>query len=703
MTRRTTSEHGSERPGNADPPGPTFPPPGRRGELRIQEAPRIVHAARKIGTESCGWLGALLLLTFIPTHWAEAGEWHWRHPLPAGHALRSVFFDGDQFVAVGDHTLMTSPDGVVWATRSPGDFEGIHAVAAGNGHWVAVGAEGAIRVSDDGVGWTTTPSPRPHAWWQVHFIQNAFVAVGELGNLAVSDDAVNWVDHSPDTVRGLNAIAYGAGVYVGVGEHHTILWSGDGRNWRTRVPIAGQTDLLAVAFGDGVFVAVGDQGVILRSMNGIHWQRVESAAVAALQTVRFAGGAFYAAGTGGTLLRSADGLTWLAIPTAEAEAFVDLAHDGTRFVVIGSDVTVMTSMDGMTWERQGTAERSQLSAVTYGHQRFVAVGHDGLVLASDDGLSWTPANSGTVNRLSGVTFGNDQFVAVGEAGTVLTSVDGRTWVQQVSRTSGWIRAIDFGNQGFVGVTFLGDSVTSEDGVSWASQIIGPNIQLVDVAFGADVSAFVAVGPLHIYRSTDGVSWSRVEKNFTERLNGVTYGAGRFLAAGDAGGVYASTDGTAWQRLGHLPTQPFAIESVGDRYLVTGRTGIFVSADGVEWEPQATGTIRSFHGAAYGADTVVVVGEKATILQTTSLIPRVLKLTALGWSPATGFEFAVSGPANQSVRVEVAEELGDWRPLQELMLSDESAVVRDLNAVNPTRRFYRATTSANPIPIQVNRE
>jgi hypothetical protein len=650
-----------------------------------------------------GWWMGCLLSFVVPPAVQGAAEWHWRHPLPAGHALRSILFDGAQFVAVGDHTLMTSPDGVAWAARSPGDFEGIHAVAAGNGHWVAVGAGGAIRVSTDGIGWTSVPSPRPDAWRQVQFIGDAFVAVGERGNLAVSDDAVNWVDHSPATTRGLNGIAHGAGAYVAVGDHHTILWSGDGRAWTTRIPIAGQTDLLAVAFGGGVFVAVDDQGAILRSTNGIHWQRVESPAVVALQTVRFAGGAFYAAGSGGTLLRSLDGLTWLAIPTAEAEPLVDVAHDGTRFVAIGSDVTVMTSMDGMTWVREGTAERSHLSAVTHGNQRFVAVGYDGLVLTSDLGASWTPARSGTISRLSGVTFGSERFVAVGEAGTVLTSMDGRTWEQQVSRTSGWIRAIDFGNQRFVGVTFLGESVTSEDGVSWVSQVISPNIQLVDVAFGADVSAFVAVGPLHIYRSSDGASWNRVERNFAERLNGVTYGAGQFLAAGDEGGVYASMDGLAWERLGHVPTQPFAIRAIGDGYLVAGRTGIFTSSNGVEWAPQQTGTIRSFHGAAHGGDTVVVVGEKATILQAVSQVPHRLTLTALGWSPIVGFEFAVSGSANQSVRVEVAEDLDDWRPLQDLVLSDESVLVRDPDGGSQGRRFYRATMSKEPTPVELNHE
>jgi hypothetical protein len=658
----------------------------------------------KFRTKVGGWIGGLAVLAVLPANAGEAlEEWHWRHPLPAGHALRSIVHDGQQFVAVGNNTLLTSLDGKEWITRTSTDFEGLEAIAAGGGRRVGVGAGGRILVSESGSDWELVQSGRSIAWKQVQYLENAFVAVGENGNLAVSPDGYNWTDHRPETFRGLNGVAYGESIYVSVGEHLTLLRSSDGRNWTTRIPISGSANLRAAAFGAGLFVAVGEQGTILRSEDGMYWERGVSPTSATLASVRYLGNVFFAADEAGALLRSVDGLNWSAVTTEWTGALSDVAYDGTRFVAVGPDVTVLTSADGEIWEQEGSVARSQLNGVAYGDDRFVAVGHDGLVLTSENGGTWTMGTSGTTNRLSDVAYGGGQFVAVGHSGTVLTSRDGRAWDRPAMPGVGWVRGIDFGNGRFVGVTFPGEAVSSDDGVDWVGTLVARNIQLYDIAFGEAGSVFVAVGPLHLFRSPDGIEWVPIPKTFDERLNGIASGTGGFLAVGDEGGVYVSADGMDWQRRGTVPTQPFAIVTIGDRYLVVGREGLFSSVDGSDWVPHETGTFRLYQGAAYGADTVVVVGEKATILQSAPLTGRPLELTAMGWSAGTGFTLAVSGTAGDLVRIEAAEELGQWRVLEEVTLVGESTRFTDASAGGAARRYYRASRHSELVNGRVNRE
>jgi len=60
-----------------------------------------------------------------------------------------MLFSGNTFVAVGDSgTILTSPDGVTWTTRTSGTTYYLTAVTYGNGTFVAVGENGTILQSD---------------------------------------------------------------------------------------------------------------------------------------------------------------------------------------------------------------------------------------------------------------------------------------------------------------------------------------------------------------------------------------------------------------------------------------------------------------------------------------------------------------------------------------------------------------------------
>ena len=72
-------------------------------------------------------------------------KWHLRNPLPQGSNLSGVAYGNGTFVAVGDTgTILTSPDGVAWDSRTSGTSNLLVGVTYGNGTFVAVGSNGTI-------------------------------------------------------------------------------------------------------------------------------------------------------------------------------------------------------------------------------------------------------------------------------------------------------------------------------------------------------------------------------------------------------------------------------------------------------------------------------------------------------------------------------------------------------------------------------
>jgi hypothetical protein len=87
------------------------------------------------------------------------GQWNQRSPLPTGNSLMGVAWNGVHYVAVGHlGTVLTSPDGIDWTTRSSGTDARLSGIAWNGSHFIAVGESGAILSSPDGINWTSRVS-----------------------------------------------------------------------------------------------------------------------------------------------------------------------------------------------------------------------------------------------------------------------------------------------------------------------------------------------------------------------------------------------------------------------------------------------------------------------------------------------------------------------------------------------------------------
>ena len=79
----------------------------------------------------------------------------------ATHFCDIVYGNGI-FVAVGSAgTLLTSPDGAAWTSRTLERTRHFTGIAYRNGTFVAVGHRGTLLTSPDGIAWTSRNPGRP--------------------------------------------------------------------------------------------------------------------------------------------------------------------------------------------------------------------------------------------------------------------------------------------------------------------------------------------------------------------------------------------------------------------------------------------------------------------------------------------------------------------------------------------------------------
>ena len=91
------------------------------------------------------------------------------------------------FVAVGfSGTILTSPDGITWTTRTSGTTYGLNGVTWSGTQFVAVGFSGTILTSLDGITWTSRTSGTTYQLNGVIWSGTQFVAVGLSGRIAIS-------------------------------------------------------------------------------------------------------------------------------------------------------------------------------------------------------------------------------------------------------------------------------------------------------------------------------------------------------------------------------------------------------------------------------------------------------------------------------------------------------------------------------------
>ncbi|MBN8247608.1 MAG: hypothetical protein J0L84_09210 [Verrucomicrobia bacterium] len=156
---------------------------------------------------------------------------------------------------------------------------------------------------------------------------------------------------------------------------------------------------------------------------------------------------------------------------------------------------------------------------------------------------------------------------------------------------------------------------SDDVQEFGTVDLGTEDWLEGVATSGSVA--VAVGDnAAIYRSEDGLQWTRQTVGFTNWLRGVAWGGDVFVAVGDDGLIVTSSDGMEWTPREVSDGRPVALNRVawtGDGFVVAGDrfedrgVVIFGNARGTSWVRQtqsgATGDLLAAAAESIGSRLV----------------------------------------------------------------------------------------------------
>lgn len=246
--------------------------------------------------------------------------------LGAAKYLSAVAWSGTStYASVGEGgSVYTNQTGSAsWLPRISGTSQNLFGVASSGSLFVAVGAGGTIITSPDGGTWTSRTSHTSKtlaavAWCTATTAQ--FIAVGNGGVIDTSPDGITWTLRTSGTTKFLNGVGC-SGSMVVAGEGDTtdttsgggILSSPDGISW-TPHALATANAVYGLASSGSLFVASGFGGTVYTSPDGLTWTLRNSGSTQSLNAASWsaARSQFVVVGGYGTILTSPDGMTWTA-------------------------------------------------------------------------------------------------------------------------------------------------------------------------------------------------------------------------------------------------------------------------------------------------------------------------------------------------------------------------------------------------------
>jgi len=548
--------------------------------------------------------------------------------------------------------------GILWETKnfdaSRMDLNGV--ASDGSGRLVAVGAVGAIRVSDDhGTSWTNRDANVSYDLNAVGWTGSQWIAVGGHYNdtcvILTSPDGTDWTTTClADGMFALHGVASGASTSVAAGRHGLVARSDDLVAWHTQTD--GTYTFADVVWTGGQFVAVGDHGLVKTSPDGATWTlRTNGLAnnlylnsVAWNGTLLVAGGEDFSTGAP-LILTSADGIDWAApsmagVPDFHIEA---VEWTGSAFVAMGENGHTLVSTDGTVWSHHLAPDGIDVHGLCRDGSHLVAVGRGGAVIDTaesipDEESDWTVRMvAGNTHNFydvaQGEVSGADRAVAVGTSGAILTSDDQFETITPQTSGTGYtffgITSTSVPTIRFISVGVHGTILVSPDAATWTSKTsaVVKDLRSIDwfKPFGIASSFAITVGDDGtILTSTDASTWTPQSSHTAEDLNGVAVGVvyvkpiglvKRIVAVGDNSTILYSSDGTTWKAANApgITEDLDAVAALERGFIAVGDRGaILTSSNGIDWTTQTNGSTLSLRDVVWTGDQIVAVGISAAI-------------------------------------------------------------------------------------------
>lgn len=203
-------------------------------------------------------------------------------PIPKNKTLKSVIWTGNQYVTVGEYgTIYTSRDGINWTDRSmTGEYYAqLNSVAWSGSNLVAVG-ERTMITSPDGIYWTENKSNLfEYNLASIIWTGKQFVAVGTRNDpdigvypiIMISTDGLKWTEKGFESYKNtyFSDLIQAGNKTICVGYGISVI-STNGQDWTVN-DIPKSVAAFSLAWSGKKIVGVGN-GIFV-SDNGIDWQQ----------------------------------------------------------------------------------------------------------------------------------------------------------------------------------------------------------------------------------------------------------------------------------------------------------------------------------------------------------------------------------------------------------------------------------------------
>ncbi|MEW6305943.1 MAG: hypothetical protein AB1705_20905 [Verrucomicrobiota bacterium] len=530
---------------------------------------------------------------------------------------------------------------------------------------VQVAERGQIYTSEDLSFWQPRVSGTTNSLRAVTFFGDRLVITGERGTVLYADSLEDFQLVPLPTADWLEGVAASTTTIVAVGDNCAIYTSSDGAAWSRENPPTGSTNWLrGVAFGGSIFVAVGERGFIATAnTTGKTWTKRTSGVSTHLNRVAYINGKFWVVGDSGVLLcGNGTGTTWTPITSLSTTNHLYTVAGVTNTILVGGEKELQLSENfGTNWSNELSASKSlparnwtYLSSV-WEDTLFLTAGRTGNIFEgfktnSAGDYLWVERNESIRTWLWDVHRAPEFYVAVGDYATVMTSSRGVNWELELvpdAVTNSILLGVGGSASGLVAVGNRG------------SLIFSPDI-ITNVVF-TNLDNTTVTNPVSLM----GTLWQAMSPPTTNDLQGVTYGAGKYVVTGGNGAILTSTDGTNWSPAVNLSTKFLSsVEHFPGGYVATGDGGtILGSLDGSAWTARVSGTTNWIYRVRYLNNLLIAVGENGAILTSTDGL-------GLLWAPQT------SGTTKWLNDVEFIE--GTW-----YVIGNQGTVLVSTNAIDWT--------------------
>lgn len=636
----------------------------------------------------------ILAYLFSSPAWCVNGPWSMALPTETTAALNAIATSGAVDVAVGANgVVLTSADGTHWTKVTTGYealADNLVSVAWAGGKFYAVGDHGLVLESTDGVHWA---GQFPMPWGLVEHRVSGFSGIAVSNNLIVVTDIDGlylttkagsvWAagfDASSDFDASRH-IVWGPGDFYGI-SGSTLESSADGITKTTVTSYPG-SQLCDIASNGALLVAQDFTGHFYTTTDGVRWSGPGPAAGMSCYVskgLHWTGHDFvwFNSYAPGSYYISADGLNWAAYTTPAGYSFNDMIWDGAKYIAVGTFGTVLTSPDGAAWTQvsgpsnaaalNSPALNSAVQFIVWNGSQFIATTYGSAMVGS--GTSWNTAPLS--QELFFLTFVNDKtYAIVGGGLQTLYTTDGINW-NTSTLPSQFTSISGDGASQVVAWQGIGTnsqvSISNDDGATWTVQAesgIAPR-KLIRAQ-----NQYVGINQYDVLQSTDGINWNSVTlitngsvAPGSPALDDIVYGNGKYLVLANDGQVFTSPDAARWSKSTLTfvgPTNPVNLDKVvwdGSEFLAIGGTGqpsdpapyeynVWVSADGVTWNPEVLPPGMSVNAIGVGGGQVLIGGRNGDLATATPNLRGIPVASSTGVSaaPSTQADLAPQTPGS----------------------------------------------------------